>query len=195
MTNDELKPNDEGRNASGSSGDTVRLLAFVILSVIDIRACLSWTNGSHISRILDAVSPRSRSTLLTELTRLKVFYVLLVFALLLIGSSILHGAVFFSAGVSNPERRIARRDPRFLLRCWRRCNCATASSGLEDRTVYTILAKPVPRFEYVLGKSPESFCCWQSARLVMSAAFLLVLFLRRTSCDSRDVEANGRRTA
>jgi ABC-type Na+ efflux pump permease subunit len=49
---------------------------------------------------------------------------------------------------------------------------------IEDRTVYTILAKPVPRFEYVLGKIAGVLLLLAISTLVMSAAFLLVLYLR-----------------
>ena len=49
---------------------------------------------------------------------------------------------------------------------------------IEDRTVYTILAKPVPRFEYVLGKIAGVLLLLAISTLVMSAAFLLVLYMR-----------------
>jgi ABC-type Na+ efflux pump permease subunit len=49
---------------------------------------------------------------------------------------------------------------------------------IEDRTVYTILAKPVPRFEYVLGKITGVLLLLAISTLVMSAAFLVVLYLR-----------------
>src|SRR6516225_6107602 len=49
---------------------------------------------------------------------------------------------------------------------------------IEDRTVYTILAKPVPRFEYVFGKIAGVLLLLAISTIVMSAAFLLVLYLR-----------------
>jgi ABC-type Na+ efflux pump permease subunit len=49
---------------------------------------------------------------------------------------------------------------------------------IEDRTVYTILAKPVPRFEYVLGKIAGVLLLLAISSLVMSAAFFLVLYAR-----------------
>jgi ABC-type Na+ efflux pump permease subunit len=49
---------------------------------------------------------------------------------------------------------------------------------IEDRTIYTILAKPVPRFEYVLGKISGVLLLLAISTLVMSAAFLAVLYLR-----------------
>jgi len=49
---------------------------------------------------------------------------------------------------------------------------------IEDRTVYTILAKPVPRFEYVVGKIAGVLLLLAISTLVMVAAFLAVLYMR-----------------
>src|SRR5438552_244375 len=49
---------------------------------------------------------------------------------------------------------------------------------VEDCTVYTILAKPVPRFEYVLGKLAGVLLLLAISTLVMSAVFLVVLYTR-----------------
>jgi ABC-2 type transport system permease protein len=47
---------------------------------------------------------------------------------------------------------------------------------MEDRTLYTILAKPVPRFEYLLGKLLGILVLLAIATAVMSALFLAVLY-------------------
>ena len=65
---------------------------------------------------------------------------------------------------------------------------------IEDRTVYTILAKPVPRFEYVLGKIAGVLLLLAISTLVMSAAFLVGVVSARTSSDPRDTATNDRRT-
>src|SRR2546423_14929723 len=49
---------------------------------------------------------------------------------------------------------------------------------IEDRTVYTILAKPVPRFEYVVGKIAGVLLLLAISTLVMIGAFLAVLYMR-----------------
>ena len=49
---------------------------------------------------------------------------------------------------------------------------------IEDRTLYTILAKPVPRFEYVLGRITGVLLLLAISTLVMAAAFVIVLYLR-----------------
>jgi ABC-type Na+ efflux pump permease subunit len=49
---------------------------------------------------------------------------------------------------------------------------------IEDRTVYTILAKPVPRFEYLAGKLLGVLLLLAISTAVMSAMFFAVLYLR-----------------
>src|SRR5436309_7175641 len=118
------------------------------------------------------------SNTLTELTRLKVFYVLLVFGLLLIGSSIFMAQFSFQQEFQflNDVSLVAISMFTSLLAI-----VATARmlpQDIEDRTVYTILAKPVPRFEYVLGKITGVLLLLAISTLVMAAAFALVLYLR-----------------
>ncbi len=93
---------------------------------------------------------------LTELTRLKVFYVLLLFALLLIGSSI-----FMAQFTFQQEFQILKDVSLGAMSIFTSLLAIVATARLipqdiEDRTVYTILAKPVPRFEYLLGKREQS---------------------------------------
>jgi ABC-2 type transport system permease protein len=115
---------------------------------------------------------------LTELTRLKVFYVLLVFALLLIGSSI-----FMAQFTFQQEFQILKDVSLGAMSIFTSLLAIVATARLipqdiEDRTVYTILAKPVPRFEYVLGKIAGVLLLLAISTLVMSAAFFLVLHAR-----------------
>jgi ABC-type Na+ efflux pump permease subunit len=115
---------------------------------------------------------------LTELTRLKVFYVLLVFALLLIGSSI-----FMAQFTFQQEFQILKDVSLGAMSIFTSLLAIVATARLipqdiEDRTVYTILAKPVPRFEYLLGKIAGVLLLLAISTLVMSAVFLLVLYAR-----------------
>src|SRR6266498_3284897 len=126
-----------------------------------------------LSRILTI----TRNTLI-ELTRLKVFYVLLVFALLLIGSSIFMAQFSFQQ-----EFQILKDVSLGAISIFTSLLAIVATARLipqdiEDRTVYTILAKPVPRFEYVLGKIAGVLLLLAISTLVMSAAFFLVLYAR-----------------
>jgi hypothetical protein len=64
---------------------------------------------------------------------------------------------------------------------WLLATLATAMllpKDIEDRTLYTILAKPVPRIEYLLGKLFGVLAMLLIALLCMSALFLIVLFAR-----------------
>src|SRR5438132_11805271 len=115
---------------------------------------------------------------LTELTRLKVFYILLIFALLLIGSS-----VFMARLTFQQEFQILKDVSLGAMSIFTSLLAIIATARLipkdvEDCTVYTILAKPVPRFEYVLGKLAGVLLLLAISTLVMSAMFLVVLYTR-----------------
>jgi ABC-type Na+ efflux pump permease subunit len=115
---------------------------------------------------------------MTELTRLKVFYVLLVFALLLIGSSI-----FMAQFTFQQEFQILKDISLGAISIFTSLLAIIATARLipqdiEDRTVYTILAKPVPRIEYVLGKIAGVLLLLAISTLLMSVAFVLVLYTR-----------------
>jgi len=118
------------------------------------------------------------SNTVTELTRLKVFYVLLVFALVLIGSSIFMAQFSFQQ-----EFQILKDVSLGAISLFTSLLAIVATARLlpqdiEDRTLYTILAKPVPRFEYVLGRISGVLVLLAISTLVMGAAFVLVLYLR-----------------
>src|SRR5438874_10397068 len=118
------------------------------------------------------------SNTLTELARLKVFYVLLIFALVLIGSSIFMAQFSFQQ-----EFQILKDVSLGAISLFTSLLAIVATARLlpqdvEDRTVYTILAKPVPRFEYVLGRITGVLLLLAISTLLMAAAFVLVLYLR-----------------
>jgi ABC-2 type transport system permease protein len=118
------------------------------------------------------------SNTLTELTRLKVFYVLLVFGLLLIGSSIFMAQFSFQQ-----EFQILKDVSLGAISMFTSLLAIVATArmlpqDIEDRTLYTILAKPVPRFEYVVGKIAGVLLLLAISTLLMVAAFLAVLYMR-----------------
>jgi hypothetical protein len=115
---------------------------------------------------------------LTELTRLKVFYFLLMFALLLIGSS-----VFMARLTFQQEFQILKDVSLGAMSIFSSLLAIIATARLipqdiEDRTVYTILAKPVPRIEYLLGRLAGVLLLLAISTIVMSALFALVLYSR-----------------
>jgi hypothetical protein len=123
------------------------------------------------------VSAIASNTLL-ELVRLKVFYFMLLFALLIIGSSA------FTSKFSFQEQFQVLKDVSLgamSIFTWLLAVLATAMllpKDIEDRTLYTILAKPVPRFEYLLGKFLGVLLLLFIALSLMSAVFVIVLYSR-----------------
>jgi len=109
--------------------------------------------SSHIGRILVI----ARNTF-TQLVRMKVFYFLAVFAVITIGSN------FFELPQhEGPE--VLGADVLSSIKSWSLGTMTLFSvilavvatalllpKDVEDRTLYTILAKPVPRFDYLAGK-------------------------------------------
>jgi ABC-type transport system involved in multi-copper enzyme maturation permease subunit len=111
------------------------------------------TKGSHLSRIL-TISTHT----FTQLVRMKVFYFLAIFAVLAIASN------FFDLpqheGPESIGANVLRSIKSWSLGAMTLFSVvlsivATAlllPKDVEDRTLYIILAKPVPRFDYLAGK-------------------------------------------
>lgn len=118
------------------------------------------------------------SNTLLELIRLKVFYFLLIFALVIIGSSA------FMVRFTFQEQFQVLKDVSLgamSIFTWLLAVLATAMllpKDIEDRTLYTILAKPVPRFEYLIGKLLGVLLLLLVSTLLMSAVFAVVLYAR-----------------
>ena len=114
----------------------------------------------------------------TELVRMKVFYFLLIFALLIIGISP------FLAKFSFQEQFQMLKDVSLgamsvftsLLAILATANFLP--KDMDDRTIYTILAKPVPRFSYLLGKLMGILLLLALAIVLMTGLFLSVLWLK-----------------
>ena len=115
---------------------------------------------------------------LLELVRLKVFYFMLIFALVLIGSSA------FMVKFTFQQQFQVLKDVSLgamSIFTWLLAVLSTAMllpKDIEDRTLYTILAKPVPRLEYLLGKLLGVLLMLLLALGAMSVVFLAVLYLQ-----------------
>src|SRR5438876_2677086 len=132
---------------------------------------------SHRAFSLRRVGAITANTL-TELTRQKAFYVLLIFALLLIGCS-----AFLARFSFQQEFQILKDISLGAMSIFSSLLAIVATARLipqdiEDRTVYTILAKPVPRFEYLLGKLFGVLLLLAVSVVLMSALFIAVLYFR-----------------
>ncbi|HEX4640243.1 MAG TPA: hypothetical protein VH252_02595, partial [Chthoniobacterales bacterium] len=117
----------------------------------------------------------------TGLTRLKIFYVLLLFALLLIGSS-----VFMAQMTFQQEFQVLKDIALGAMSLFTSLLAVLATARLlpqeiEDRTAYTVLAKAVSRLEYLLGKLLGVLLLLALSLVAMSALFFIVLTLREQS--------------
>ena len=109
--------------------------------------------GSHVSRIA-TLSLHA----FTQLVRMKVFYFLGVFALIVIGSNFFEMAQH--QGPESVGANVLRNIKSWSLGAMALFGVvisivATAlllPRDIEDRTLYTILAKPVPRIDYLVGR-------------------------------------------
>ncbi|MEY2481119.1 MAG: hypothetical protein QOI04_2046 [Verrucomicrobiota bacterium] len=118
---------------------------------------------------------------LTDLARQKVFYVVLIFALVLIGSS-----VFLARMTFQQEFQVLKDISLGAMSIFTSLLAVVATARLlpqeiEDRTIYTILAKPVPRFEYLAAKLLGVLLLLAIAMIVMSALFFAALYFREAS--------------
>lgn len=117
----------------------------------------------------------------TGLTRLKIFYVLLLFALLLIGSS-----VFMARMTFQQEFQVLKDIALGAMSLFTSLLAIIATARLlpqdiEDRTAYTVLAKPVSRFEYLAGKLLGVLLLLGLSLVAMGALFFAALLLREQS--------------
>ena len=139
------------------------------------------TNASpHRGFSFGRISAIAANTL-TELTRLKLFYVVLLFALLLIGSS-----AFLARYTFQQEFQVLKDIGLGAMSIFSSLLAVVATARLipqdvGDRTIYTILAKPVPRFEYLLGKLLGVLLLLAISIAIMAAFFFFVLHFREHS--------------
>lgn len=120
----------------------------------------------------------------TQLVRMKVFYFLGVFAVILLGSNL-----FNIQDLGRPD--LAGTDVLRSIRSWSLGTMTLFSvvigvvatalllpRDVEDRTLYTILAKPVPRLDYLIGKLGGVLLLIFVSLLVMDLLMTGVLALR-----------------
>jgi len=153
-----------------------------------MNAISSATRHQHFS--IARISAISSNTLL-ELIRLKVFYFMLIFALVIIGSS------FFLVKLTFQAQFQVLKDVALgamSIFTWLLAVLSTAMllpKDIEDRTLYTILAKPVPRLEYLLGKLIGVLLLLFVAISFMSALFVVVLYAKQQSAIAELVARSG----
>lgn len=147
------------------------------------------TKGSHASRILTIATHA-----FTQLARMKVFYFLAIFAVIAIASN------FFNLPQhSGPEAVGA--NVLSSIKSWSLgamtlfsvvlSVVATAlllPKDVEDRTLYTILAKPVPRIDYLAGKLLGVLMLVFVSLAAMDILMSIVLQIRTTMVVNEQME-------
>jgi hypothetical protein len=126
---------------------------------------------------LARIAAITRNTFI-ELTRQKIFYFLLIFALLLIGSS-----AFLARFSFQQEFQILKDVSLGAMSIFTSLLAIVATArlipqDLEDRTIYTILAKPVPRSEYLIGKLAGVLLLLAASIFLMGLMLVVVLYAR-----------------
>ena len=113
----------------------------------------------------------------TELVRQKVFYFLLLFALLVIGNSAFVSKLSFQEEFQMLKDVALGAMSVFLCLLAILTTAMLLPRDLEDRTIFTILSKPVPRYEYLLGKLLGVLILLTLSALIMGLFFIAVLLL------------------
>jgi ABC-type Na+ efflux pump permease subunit len=122
---------------------------------------------------------------LTESVRQKVFNILLVFALVVIAC-----ALFFRQFDFGEEFKFVKDFCLGAMSVFGTCIAIVGTSMLlpnevEHRTIYTILSKPVRRFEFLLGKFLGSVQLILTSTVLMSLMFGVVLFVMMVASENR----------
>jgi ABC-type Na+ efflux pump permease subunit len=124
----------------------------------------------------------------TQLVRMKVFFFLLIFGAAIIGS----GFVF--ADLKTEQELKTMKDVGFAGMSLFSMIFAIAGTALllpkdvEDRTLYTILCKPVPRLEYLIGKLAGVVALIFISLLFMDLLFSSVLYLKEKALTATLIE-------
>lgn len=130
----------------------------------------------------------------TQLVRMKVFYFLAVFAILMIAAS------FFEMPYSRTTEDSAEQE-LIILKSTAMGSMAMFSvlfaiaatallipKDLEDRTLYTILSKPVPRLDYLLGKLAGVLMLVLVSLLLMDGLLAVILNYRTEGLIAAEME-------
>ena len=112
-----------------------------------------------------------------DLVRQKVFYFMIVFALILIGMSLFLVTLSFQGQLQTLMDVSLGAMSVFSMFLAILSTAMLLPKDMEDRTLYTILAKPVARFEYLLGKLCGVAAMLTVAMVLMTAFFSTVLFV------------------
>jgi hypothetical protein len=116
----------------------------------------------------------------TQLVRMKVFYFLVVFVLILLGLQFIDMRELGAVKAVDQNLRVIKGGGFFAMNMFSVILALSATALLlpkdvEDRTLYTILCKPVPRLDYLIGKWLGVLALVGIGLLVMDVLFSLIL--------------------
>lgn len=116
----------------------------------------------------------------TQLVRMKVFYFLIVFAVLLLGLQFLDMGALGAVKAAEQNLRVMKGAGFFAMNMFSVILALSSTAlllpkDIEDRTLYTILCKPVPRLDYLLGKLFGVLSLVGLGLLLMDGLFCLLL--------------------
>lgn len=120
----------------------------------------------------------------TQLRRMKVFYFLIIFAVLMIGVNFFEIPSNSAAASSDAEHMKMVKNmcfgsmEIFALLFGISATALLIPKDVEDRTLYTILSKPVPRIDYLFGKLLGVLFVIFAAMLVMDLLLCIVVYAR-----------------
>jgi ABC-type transport system involved in multi-copper enzyme maturation permease subunit len=122
-----------------------------------------------------------------ESVREKVMYNLVVFALLLIGAAILFSSVSLGIEQIMLVNLGLSSIALFGLLMAIFIGIGLVSKEIDRRTIYTILSKPVRRFEFILGKYLGLLLTLLVNTAIMAAGFYLALYYVKRSLGREDL--------
>ncbi|MEZ5304839.1 MAG: hypothetical protein R3F11_29950 [Verrucomicrobiales bacterium] len=125
----------------------------------------------------------------TQLVRMKVFYFMLIFCAVVIGATFIFLEYSFEE-----ELKLIKDVSLGAMQLFATIFAIVGTAlllprDLEDRTLYTILCKPVPRLEYLLGKLLGVLLLIAISLVLMDVLFTAVLFAKQSAIAARTEEA------
>jgi len=125
----------------------------------------------------------------TQLLRMKILVFLAVFSVIVVAAG-------FSFPAMSPEQQLKLLKDVSLgaLQIFSMVIAIAATAlllprDLEDRTLYTILSKPVPRYEYLIGKLLGVLLLLGGGLLIMDLIFSSIVWLKQSLIISNQIAA------
>lgn len=126
-----------------------------------------------------------------ENLRDKILYNLVFFGLLLIGSSVLLGSLTIGAQIKIMKDLGLSSINAFGVLIAIFVGIGLVSKEIEKRTIYTIIAKPISRYEFLLGRYSGLALTLFVNTAIMVVGFVCVLLLASVSLDVGLTKAIG----